>query len=334
MSVSIICQACGERVNIPEDHVRNKIRCPLCGVYCPIPKGQQGATEAPQTRNDPTTAVEEEALAIWLDDEAPAGNKTAITDKKLPQKKNSSQRPPKPPKESFDVLEEVDEEQEVTYGMVEDPKRPCPGCRKRIDRTLDVCPHCQYDFVLGKKPQKKVPPLSRRWEPWLPRETRWKLFLFSSIPGITLGLTAAVSSGEWLACLGAALGLVLMLAFLLGSFLRVDFSQSNKGKIRLTRTWFLCFVQRPTERLSLGEYEGVSTRQVTETGLLEWCIFLFFVPTVLLAALWWWFVMRQVWCEVALTQGHGYPACILYFGGSEEMMHEMASTLQSEINLA
>ena len=43
--------------------------------------------------------------------------------------------------------------------------------------------------------------------------------------------------------------------------------------------------------------------------------------------------MRPVTYQVSLTKGHGYPACPLYSGGSEEMMHEIAGTLRRVADL-
>ncbi len=35
---------------------------------------------------------------------------------------------------------------------------PCPGCEKRIDVEVAVCPHCQYNLILGKPAKKKKEP--------------------------------------------------------------------------------------------------------------------------------------------------------------------------------
>ena len=51
-----------------------------------------------------------------------------------------------------------------------------------------------------------------------------------------------------------------MLSFLLGTCQRVDLSRNAKGRVQLSRTWWICFVFKDTEPIELAEYEGVMNR--------------------------------------------------------------------------
>jgi DNA-directed RNA polymerase subunit M/transcription elongation factor TFIIS len=37
MSFDIVCHSCGAKLPIPDDYPRNKMQCPECGVFCPVP---------------------------------------------------------------------------------------------------------------------------------------------------------------------------------------------------------------------------------------------------------------------------------------------------------
>src|SRR5438876_677452 len=48
--------------------------------------------------------------------------------------------------------------------------------------------------------------------------------------------------------------------------------RDRKGRVRLTRTWRICFVPRPTAEIDLKEYLGVRIGMARDAGYLEWLI--------------------------------------------------------------
>jgi hypothetical protein len=47
MSLSILCQGCGKRFDLPDDFKRRKKQCPFCGVMCDVAGATAGAPAAP-----------------------------------------------------------------------------------------------------------------------------------------------------------------------------------------------------------------------------------------------------------------------------------------------
>ena len=51
MSDRIICQGCGQRIELPADYRRNKIQCPECGVITPVNLAEQKGARAGAANN-------------------------------------------------------------------------------------------------------------------------------------------------------------------------------------------------------------------------------------------------------------------------------------------
>jgi len=48
----------------------------------------------------------------------------------------------------------------------------------------------------------------------------------------------------------------VLLAFVLGTFDRIELTQNERGKLRLTRTWRVCFAERQPVRIYLRTTKG------------------------------------------------------------------------------
>ena len=114
----------------------------------------------------------------------------------------------------------------------------------------------------------------------------------------------------------------------------LDLSRNKKGQVKLTRTWRICFFKLAPKDIRLREYEGVSTGPGEHSPFLDWmvcftllCFFL--VPGIL----WFFLVMTRSSYFVALTKNHGYPECILYQGLNQEMVNDIAVTLEEVAGL-
>jgi hypothetical protein len=54
MGSSVICNGCGQPLEVPDDYQRKKIRCPQCGVFCELPTpAKSTATAKPMARPEP-----------------------------------------------------------------------------------------------------------------------------------------------------------------------------------------------------------------------------------------------------------------------------------------
>jgi hypothetical protein len=67
MGRAVVCHGCGKRLDVPDDYGRNKMQCPECGVYCPVPAGP-----APEKKKTRAKAEAEEEPRIDVDEPAVA----------------------------------------------------------------------------------------------------------------------------------------------------------------------------------------------------------------------------------------------------------------------
>ena len=89
--------------------------------------------------------------------------------------------------------------------------------------------------------QKAYEKITRHWEAGLPLERRWRIFLAADAAALALSLVGAWLDDSLFLFLGPWLFGTILLAFVLGTFHRLDFSQGETGKLHLTRSWRLCF---------------------------------------------------------------------------------------------
>ncbi len=50
MNGFVYCNGCGQRIDVPEGYRRNKMRCPACGVMCPVPVAAKAREESAPRR--------------------------------------------------------------------------------------------------------------------------------------------------------------------------------------------------------------------------------------------------------------------------------------------
>src|SRR5262249_31743120 len=159
-------------------------------------------------------------------------------------------------------------------------------------------------------------------------ERRRRLFLLGAAVGLALAILGAVLQGEPFVFLAPWMFYTALLAFILGTFYRIDFRRSEESNIRLARTWPLCFFTQSPVRIPVKNYQGVVTGMGTDADFWTWFMaFLLFLYAIVPAVLWWYYVIHQDAYYVALTQGHGATDLILYRGRSQSQAEEIAATL-------
>jgi hypothetical protein len=191
-----------------------------------------------------------------------------------------------------------------------------------------VCPGCGFNLETSEKAVKRYSKLVKYWEAGLPM--RWRI-------GIFLGTQALVMPGMLLGIyFGAHASAVLtpwvlhgaLLAFLLGTFDRLDLLRNKRGQVLLTKSWRVCFVPAKKTPVPLRDYEGVMTGIVAETAVLDWSLFLLLLGAgIVPGVLWWYYIMHKDTLYVALSKNHGFPEYMLYRGTDEAKVMDIAETL-------
>jgi hypothetical protein len=211
----------------------------------------------------------------------------------------------------------------------------CPQCHRELEAGTALCIGCGLELKTGKKKAAlQYEPFQRYWEPAPPYETRLKLFVAASAISLVLGILTAFAFESWFISLGPWLGFVACMAFLLGTFNRVDLARDRRGNARLTQTWRVFFVTRPTQTIDLREYDGVVTGLSLDAGCYEWFILFTLLPWFILpGVLWWYHVIHKKKYHVALARSHGYAEITLYRGNSQEKAEEIAEVLRDAAHL-
>ncbi len=353
MATAVVCHSCGSRIEVADDHARRKVRCPECGVMCEVveaaraaPRPEKKRAEDPgQDSGQPEREAEELARQLWGDPDAPPPAKAPEPPRPAPDKMPAEESsfpvdrqrrraaPPASPKRAAQTWTAEDEDAspyDVTGGV----PRPCPACGRAMEAADLLCVGCGFDVRAGKKRGREYPPFQRSWEAGLSRDRRWSVFLMLAGSSLVLSAMTVVVFGVWFLSIGPWLGFLAMTSFLLGTFARIDMARDRRGNVKLTQTWYVCFVERPTQAIDLREYQGVVTGRSLDAGCFEWLIFFillayFIVPGVL----WWYHVIRKTKFHTALTHSHNYPDVILYRGNSQEQAEEIAETLRDAAHL-
>src|SRR5262249_23468111 len=171
-------------------HDRPKIRCPECGVLCPVPVGRD-TPDAPRRPAErpaqpagpacPRCGAPTSAPSVPCPDCAAADAWAA-----------PATAPPRPARDDA----EAGSPSAVRPG---DEERRCPACGRLLDEADVVCPGCDFDLVKGRPAVRVWPRVETHWENGPSAQTRWRLFVGGA--GVALGLAAltALLSGSWFA---------------------------------------------------------------------------------------------------------------------------------------
>ncbi len=333
MARSVICPSCGNRQSLPDDFDRRKVRCAQCGVMCPV----EDAPAPVPARKKAAPVEDEEETAARLLDEVEAPSPPPATPTRRPSAEVTPPNPlptpaPEPEQERREFQDQDDGKPYLVDGGVEE--RNCPRCLRVMERDAVVCLGCGLDLRKGKKLKRTFEPMERAWDLGMPFALRIKLFIAAVLIGIGLSMASAYFSSDWSTPLGGWFFFTVMLAFLLGSFFHVHLSRDKKGRVKLTRTWRICFIAKPPEQIDVLEYHGVRCDLVSEFSFLEWIIFFDLllygiIPGILFLVL----VMNRDRQVVVLTKDHGYADIILYKGTDAALAREVTSALRDGARL-
>ncbi len=364
MSGTIICHGCGAAFPLPEGHVRNKVQCAACGVICPVPAEAQARAARPsKAPAKQKSAAARASLGPFAAEPPPPVEKQRPAPDFNPfdtEPPEVQKRPP-PPEMLFgcrrcgrkvrrqgecpncDGAPEIvpgvskleltapeSEEQEGTPYLMADKDLPtCPKCRKQMTEGAVLCLACGLNQQTRKKTTREYQPLARSWETNMPLGRR--LFWWGVLVAMVLAigaLSAALASMKVIGFLISWVVFGALLAFLLGTFEKINLTRDSKGRVTITKTWRIGFVAVAPNRTEVFGFEGVVSGQWADGGFWEWFIFLTLFPMGIVPAIvWWYHILRTSAFHVALARDHGRPAVYVYRGRRQDQMRDVADTL-------
>jgi hypothetical protein len=176
------------------------------------------------------------------------------------------------------VTEGTDEDDGKPYRVLGDakPSEACPECSKLVPRGSIVCNHCGFNRQTGMTIRRVHEKVDKQWEPDFRFSVRFGAFL--SVQGFVAAIFLSLVNGSWFTLAVPWLIASVLLAFILGSYARLNLTRSSKGRIRLTKTWRICFFALEASDLAWRDYEAIVICQSHEDGFLDWFIILFLLP--------------------------------------------------------
>jgi hypothetical protein len=339
MSVTVLCSGCGGRVPIPDDYTRARIRCPECGVMSDVPAAAQKPAGGDKSRRSPPAVTDAVAEDILLDNDSAPPAEAKPAKRKRSQAIQTESRPvaeplhPLPPSPNDNASDEDDGR---PYRVpVLDEIRPCPECNTTIARDAVVCTRCGYNLQTGKKAKKVFEPVDREWRGGWPVNLRRGLFAAAAGSYLVACIIiVATDTANFCGVLFPFLLFTLMTSFLLGTYDHIHLTRNKKGRVRLTKSWTVCFVPRPPQEVDVNDYGGVVYGPVEETSMMEWMVLVTLVLAgIIPGILWFYFVFVRISFQVALTKEHGYTDLVLYRGSNQQMVIDIAETVRDVAHL-
>jgi hypothetical protein len=243
------------------------------------------------------------------------------------------------------------EDDDRPYPVPKDPqqKEPCPRCKQSVALGTIVCNHCGFDRATTTVLQRVHEKVAKHWVSGLALQTRLTVFLvFIGATTLTaLVNLASAEEGGTNILLTWMFG-TLLLAFLLGTFSRIDLTRGKNGKVRLKKTWRVCFIPWNPIVIDWRGHEGVTVTRFHNSGFADWFVLIFLVVwdglIVLMfgiilpigtvgASVWWVCIIHADQFDVNLTKDHGSPAELLYRGRNEDVARDIADNLRNVTDL-
>jgi hypothetical protein len=190
-----------------------------------------------------------------------------------------------------------------------------------------LCASCGFNLKTRKKAKRRYAPIAREWETDMTLMNRltwlggfWAVHLLVTI--------ASWTQGNLVSAIVAWFPLTFIVAFVLGTYDRVQIFRDERGRVTLVRQWRFFFIPATPVTREVRGYEGVLIGSWNDSGIMEWfiCISLLFLGC-LPAVIWWYVAIYQSHHHVAMAEDHGRPALTVYRGRSESQMHEIAGVL-------
>ncbi len=346
--ITIACSGCGQVLAATIADPSGEVECLLCGTRTPIAARtassaalRPGPPPAPAPRPAPPPplpaapgkAPEDSQVGTrWFEQtpyhltDAPPGESAPAP---APPRPTPAPAPPPTAISQAVSASLLGDEESNPYRVEIPPERPCPGCGRWLPAEAVVCPECGFDQATGTRRQRTYQPVARAWEAGWPLRRRVQLFVVGQVLVIPLGLLGAWAFDAWAVFLGPWFLFTGITVFLLGTFARTELTRTEHGKVRLTQTWRVCFVQGTPQTIRRGDYEGVVSGRARPADFWDWVVLIVLMLLgAVLGLLWWYFVLRPDSYFVALTRDHGFPERTLYWGWDQRQAQEMERAIR------
>jgi hypothetical protein len=245
--------------------------------------------------------------------------------------------PPEPIWPSVDAHDDEDKDKDdgSPYGVDGADDVRCPNCSNMLPPASVLCVRCGFHLTKRKKVAKSYQPIERTWETTYSLSARLTFFAICEGVALTLGLIGVFEGGADLGVfIGSFLVLTAMLGFLFGTFDRIHLTRDARGRVRLTKTWRVCFFARQPKTIDVRGYEGIlSGRHRAVSPWDSWLLYFLIIFGIIPGLIWWYLVFYKLTYHVSLSREHGFPEYILYSGWNEAQMKEIAFTLRDASGL-
>jgi hypothetical protein len=223
----------------------------------------------------------------------------------------------------------------AAFDLVPTDERRCPGCGQGLLPDAVLCVACGFDLKAGtKRVRTEFQPVERRWEAGWPFRRRLTFFILLQAVIVPLATLGAVLDRAFFPFFIPWLMFSVLLAFLLGTYERVDLTRNERGRVALSKTWRVCFIERAAEKLKLSSYYGIRTMATYGVNGLDLALLVFLgVFACLPAILWWFFNLNRVTYHVALTGEFGHAEMRLCTTKNEEQARDLSETIHSVCGL-
>jgi len=339
MSQSVICSGCGARLEVSENYARKKMRCSQCGVIFDLPEPEHRSSIPAPAANRPAPSTKPAARPSEKKTTPAAPNPAPQTRMSKPTPVSAGKAPspaPQVPSAPTDDFSDDKNDDEFAFSDGKDTRayektgeeiRECPYCHATVNPDADFCGACGF-MLTPLKTEGTGRALERRWESGWSFRRRLTAFLIcqglsviSVIGGIRAGFSPFTLVFPFVMYAG-------MTAFLFGSYNWVDLYRNKKGKLRLTQTWRICFIQRPPTTLKLREYEELAMGVEHVYDATDWIVLLFmFLCGILPGLIWYVYSSSKDTYFLSLCRDHGFPVVTLYRGWDQDKMEDMAETI-------
>jgi hypothetical protein len=210
----------------------------------------------------------------------------------------------------------------------------CPKCHKDMARGTVLCLSCGFNLKTRKKAGRNYEPLARSWVTDMSLRTR--LIWLAAAQGVhfTLMLMSIAGGFGWWHFVVAWPLLMSMLAFVLGTYDRIDLTRDARGRVKVITRWHFFFVPIKPQETDVRGFEGITTGQWHDAGFLEWFLFFDLLSLGLIPGIiWWYHAIYTPHYHVALARDHGHSEVYVYRGRSADQMNDVAATLCSATGL-
>jgi hypothetical protein len=207
-------------------------------------------------------------------------------------------------------------------------QRFCPKCKRELPGDGVLCVACGYNAETGEQAKREYTPVQRTWEGAL--SLRRRLLIMGAAQFLTLlALPGAFVGDIVLAWFISWCFFTPLLAYILGTFDRIDLTRNRRGDATMTRTWRIAFIPMPKAEILLWQYSGVRCGATRDIDVMDWFLFgSLLAAGVIPGLIWWYLAFHKDMLYVTLLKEHGTPALELYRGWNEAQAREMAQIIQ------